>query len=178
MKKKDIEAILDHITFIVDTREQDTHIHDWLSKKGKNVIRKKLSYGDYSFCLLKNEELGICEDIYFSDIIVVERKNSFEEIIGNFTADNGVRLEKELKNCPAKMTLIIEDMFDKACLGTYGSQFNRKSLLGKLATIPHRYDIPVVYLTKLSTPVWIYTHFRYYLREMLLTEKINIGVDK
>jgi len=178
MQKKDIDKILDTMVYIVDSREQNLHIYDWLTRKGKNVEIKKINYADYSFRLPKNEELGILEDLDFRDIIVIERKNSIEEIIGNMTSDNGVRFEKELKNCKAKMTLVIEDQYDKACLGTYESKFNRKSLLGKLAIMPHRYNVPVIYLSKLSTPVFIYTHFRYFMREQLLNmieSEVKIG---
>ena len=152
------------MVIIVDTREQDLAIYNWLKSKGKNVIRKKLDYGDYSFYVPKNEELGFDEDTYFDKEIVIERKNSLEELIGNLTVKNGERLEKELRNCPAKMVMIIEDQYDRACLGTYKSGYNRKSLLGKLSTLEHKYNVPIKFLSKPSMPVAIWTHFRYYLR--------------
>lgn len=164
---KEIKQLLDSIVLITDTREQDTYIMDWFKKKKKSVVKKKLDFGDYSFYLPKNEGLGILKDTWFNDEIVIERKNSLEEIIGNMTTDNGSRLEKELALCPAKMTVVIEDQYDRACLGTYNSKYNRKSLLGKLAAYEHRYNVPIRFLRKESVPVFIYTYFYYYLREKL-----------
>lgn len=167
MNKRE-QAILDSMIILIDTREQDTAIKDWLERKGKSTRVQKLDYGDFSYLVPKNEELGILEDVNMSSEVVIERKANIEEIIGNICDKGGARLEKELKNCPAYMTLVIEDKYDKACLGTYNSNFNRKALLGKLATYEHKFGVPVKFKSKESMPVHIYTHFLYHLRLKIL----------
>lgn len=164
------QEILDSIIIIIDSREQDMSIHDWLIRKGKNVLIKKLDYGDYSYMIPKNDKLGIEDDIFMCDKIVIERKSGFEELIGNICDNNGKRLEKELHDYKGYMTICIEDYFDKACLGEYSGAFNRRALLGKLATFEHKYKRPVKYFSKASMPVHVWTHFYYHLRYLILEE--------
>lgn len=168
IKKKDLDAILDSMVIIVDTREQDRHIENWLKRKGHPVVRRKLDYGDYSFMIPKNEELGILEDVIFDERIVIERKNGLDEIISNICIDGGKRIYKEFENYPGKMYLYIEDKYDNACLGRYRSEFNRRALLGKLESIELKYGIPIKFYSKESMPVKVYVQFRYYLRHKLM----------
>ena len=168
--KKREQEILDSIWIVMDTREQNTHIQDWLLRKGKNVLVKKLDYGDYSYMIPKNESLGISEDVFMDKEIVIERKSGFEELINNICDNNGCRLEKELRDYQGYMTICIEDFYDKACLGEYSGGFNRRALLGKLATFEHKYKRPVKYFSKESMPVHVWTHFYYHLRYKILEE--------
>jgi len=168
IKKKEVDEILDSMVVIVDTREQDRYIENWLIKKGHPVVRRKLDYGDYSFMIPKNEKFGIMEDVLFDERIAIERKNSLDEIISNLCDKNGERINKEFANYPGKMYLYIEDKYDNACLQRYRSKYNRRSLLGKLEGIELKYGIPVKFYSKESMPVKVYVQFRYYLKHKLM----------
>ena len=60
-------------------------IMQYLNNHDVSHKQKKLIYGDYSFLLPADPELGIVRDVYFNDQIVIERKASLEELSGNMT---------------------------------------------------------------------------------------------
>ena len=68
----------------------------------------KLDYGDYSFKLPENTELGILRDLFFTDEIIVERKNSLEELSGNYSTERN-RIKAEFAGAPSKKVLLIEN---------------------------------------------------------------------
>ena len=106
-KDKEIEEIIKSIVILIDTREQEnSHIKDYFDKKKIVYKVQKLDYGDYSFYIPKNEALGISRELYFNDIVCIERKGSLEELSGNFTKDRA-RIEEELSR--KKRTLISND---------------------------------------------------------------------
>ena len=78
---KEIETLLKTMIVLVDTREQEnSHILNYFDKKKIKYMVQKLDVGDYSFMLPKNPDMGIDNDIYFTNKIVIERKGSLDEL--------------------------------------------------------------------------------------------------
>ena len=74
---KEVRILLKSIVVIVDSREQkNSHILDWLNQKKIPYSIQKMEFGDYSFYIPANTELGITRDLYFTDEITIERKAS------------------------------------------------------------------------------------------------------
>jgi len=93
---KEIKELLKSLVILIDTREQEnTNIIEFLERKKVSYKTKALNFGDYSFFLPENKELGIQRDLYFDREIVIERKGSLSELAGNLTKDRE-RFEKEL----------------------------------------------------------------------------------
>lgn len=104
---KEIKTLLDSITILIDTREQQNqHITSYLDTKNIPYQNKKLDYGDYSCFLPRNAELGIMRDMYFP--LSIERKNSVCELAA--TIKDRTRFENELiRSHRSNFLLLVED---------------------------------------------------------------------
>jgi ERCC4-type nuclease len=165
--KKEIETLKKDIIVLIDTREKNNkHIIDLLIKNKIQYKFKKLDYGDYSFMIKASDLLP--RDIYFDNQIVIERKNSLEELSQNL-AQKRVQFENELlrkKDC--KFILLIEngsykDIFEN----NYNTELNKKSYLASLLTFQFRYNIQIAFINKDNTYKYICNTFYYYLKETL-----------
>ena len=88
---KELDEILSTIEVLIDTREQENnHIVEYFKKQNIKYRQCTLKFGDYSFMIPANNELGIVRDLYFTDVITIERKGSLEELSGNFTKDRAM----------------------------------------------------------------------------------------
>jgi hypothetical protein len=117
--------------------------------------------------LPKNEELSIPRDLYFTDQISIERKNSVDEIIGNFATDRN-RIEDELLRHKGKLILVIEDgNYNDIRNGRYASKYNSKSAVGTFHSFWQRYDVPFLFIDKDDMGCFIYCTFYYYLRSLI-----------
>ena len=166
------------MVILVDTREhkgKNDHILDYFDKHNIKWERKKLNAGDYSFYLPKNEKLGITEDIYFEDEVMVERKANLEEISANCcekaTKDSKPRqrIENEFARSPKTKVLLIENAsYEMLVRGEYSTDLAPKSFWAKLFTYWHRYDVPTYFMpnTRYSGQ-FIYGYLHYYLRERI-----------
>ena len=82
MRPKDIRTVLDSMTVLVDTREQDTERARWrYAAIGLPAVRCTLDYGDYSY----NAVLPDGTTIYdvtgrISPKCVIERKMNLDEL--------------------------------------------------------------------------------------------------
>ena len=106
-------------TIIIDTREQNLHILKQIESMGIQYVRRKLDYGDYSF------EIG---DISYEHKIVIERKGSLDEIIGNFTKGRE-RFRKEFersKGC--RVILMIEATMEQLEAHQYRSRMKCQTI--------------------------------------------------
>lgn len=82
--EKEIRELLKKIVIIVDTRENaNSHIIDWFTNNKVPFKIQKLDAGDYSCYLPAGSFKGHQRDIYFTNDIVIERKNSIDEIAMN-----------------------------------------------------------------------------------------------
>lgn len=162
------KKLLKSLTVLIDTREQkNQHITSYLDKNKINYRIKKLDFGDYSFLLPKDEELGIIRDIYFNDQIAVERKASLTELSNNFT-HNRTQFENELiRSNKGKLILLIENSsgYRDIIKHNYRTQYNSKSFLATLHTFQHRYNLNIVFIRCELTGSYLYQCFYYWLRE-------------
>lgn len=162
MTDKQIGEILKDIVIIVDTREKkNKHILDWLDKNGIPYICEKLDSGDYSFILPNHTTLGLDKSI------LVERKNSWDEIIGNFTT-NRKRFVNEFERATGKMHIVIENAtWTKLFNESYRSMVKPNVVLANLMTFQVRYNCPVWLAKKEESPILIYEIIYRELREKL-----------
>lgn len=166
---KEKAQLLKSIVILVDTREnKNQHILDWFDRKEVPYKKKALENGDYSFYIPKNVELNIERDLYFDKEIMIERKNSVDELAGNFTK-NRTRFEEELATYSGKKYLLIENSdYTNIIKGNYRSEYASKSYLATLHTFNHRYNIEVVFMQQNQySALWIYMTFLYWIRERI-----------
>ena len=134
---KELKQALNQLTVLVDTREQSNqHILDSFNKLKVPYKVQKLDFGDYSCFIPKGSFEGQARDIYFSNDIAIERKNSIDELANNLK-DDATRIRTELAHINKyniKCYLFIEDyLFDKHIReGKYRSQYDPKTLYKRL----------------------------------------------
>lgn len=165
---KEKAEIVDSIVIVIDTREKkNEHIRRVFDDKNVPYVSKKLEYGDYSFYLKANPELGIPKDLWFDKEIIIERKGSLEELSGNLTKERA-RFEKELALAPSHKFLLIEDStYRDIAKHNYDTEFNPKSFLASLHAFGFRYDMPFIFLPKTVSALFIKKTFEAYLKELL-----------
>lgn len=166
---KEKTALLKSIGVIVDSREQvNDHIIEWFDKKKIPYKTKALKQGDYSFYLPANPELNIDRDMYFDNEIIIERKNSADELAVNFSKHR-TRFEEEMSSFPGKKYLLIENAtYGDIVKGNYRSEYSAKSYAATLHAFNHRYKLETTYMPDKSlSGLWIYSTFYYWLREFL-----------
>ena len=165
--KTEIDKILNSMVILVDTREHEgknDHILNFFDSKNIQYKKLKLDQGDYSFYLPKDDELCIFRDTYFDKEIIVERKNSLEEISGNM-ANERSRIKTELALAPPHKILLIENgSYKDIATGNYKTQYDKKSFLGSIHSLWHEFELPVVFMPDNNlTGLFIVNYFRYYL---------------
>jgi len=166
---KELKELLDSLIILVDTREKSNkEILDFFERKKISYKIRKLDYGDYSVMLPKNEELGIFRELDFSRDIMIEKKNSLEEICSNLTNDR-TRLERELALAPKNKVILIENSnYNDILNSNYESKYSNKALLGTLHSFWHRYDCPIFFVEdSRAAAIFIKSYLEYYLREIL-----------
>ena len=145
------------LIILVDTREKkNQHILKYFDAKNIPYRKQALKSGDYSL-----EANGIQQDIW------IERKNSLDELIGNFTRSR-IRFKHEFERTPSaiKILLVEDNTYADIINGAYASKMNPKALLGSLLTWQWRYDVRIFFVPRAYSGNLIYHQFKYYLREM------------
>ena len=168
---KEKTKIYESMVVLVDTREKDgknNHILTFFDNNNISYKRKALQYGDYSFMIPADPEIGISKDLYFDRKIVVERKADLDEIAVNLTKERE-RLKKELALAPKDKVLIIESgSYEDMVTGNYKSDYKPKSFWGSYHSLWHEYDVPIIFMPNRSyTGQFIYGYFTYYLHKFL-----------
>lgn len=164
----EIKELLKSIIILIDTREQrKEHIEKYLKEKDINYKIMKLEHGDYTCMIPKNEELGIYRDMYFNDIISIERKGSLEELSGNFTKDR-TRIENEFIRAKGKLILLIENStYEDIILHKYNTKYKPLSFIATLKSFEARYSIETNFLKSEFTGNFINMTLKYHVREIL-----------
>lgn len=167
--ESELKKLLKTIVICYDGREQENkHVLNWFDENKIAHEKISLNYGDYSYKLPKNEAFGIFNDLYFFEDICIERKNSVDEIIGNFASDRN-RIEDEFLRHKGYMILAIEDdNYGDIRNGNYTSKYNAKSAVGTLHSFSLKYNVPFVFINKEDMGCFIYCTFYYYLRSQIL----------
>lgn len=155
---------------VIDTREkQIDHILKAFKKNNIDYIRRALPIGDYIV-----EGLG-----GYVPNIVIERKASIDEIIGNLldraTRDeNGNnRFTRELlraKRANKKFILLIEDekFYTNLVTGNYRSKVNPKAAKGMIMSLEAKFNnLNIVWMEKREVASYMHSILYYCLREDL-----------
>ncbi len=182
MTDSKMKNIIDNMVILVDTREQkNQHIIEWFDENNIKWKSEKLDSADYSFILPDYSELG------FDKQIMVERKGSINEIIGNLLQDT-TRFRKEFERMTdyqrQHINIVLEDFTIKKVLnGTYISKVNPKAIMGLFMTFMIDFKLPCWFITKAESGFTIYSILKYELktelRKIQKEEKNNIKtIDK
>ena len=165
----EIKRLLDSLTVIIDSREQEnTHVTSYFDRQKIPFQTKKLDFGDYCPMLPANTELGILRDVYFGNSLAIERKASLEELSGNFTQDR-TRFEQELiRASKAKLFLMVENSSYADIVGhKYRTQYEPKAFLATLKTYEARHGLDVNFVPASHAGNFIFYTFYYHVREFL-----------
>ena len=168
--EKEQKEILNSIVILCDSREQkNTHITDFFDRKNIAWKRMGMKQVDYSFYIPANEDLHIDRDMYFDKEVVLERKNSLEELSSSLSA-NRTQFENELiRSHDSKFILMVEtpigwtDIINK----NYNTSYNNASYLATLFTFSHRHNMDINFIPKDDAGFFIHKQFYYFAREML-----------
>ena len=165
---KELKTLLSSIVVLVDSREKENrHILEGLDSRHIQYQTQGLNYGDYSFMLPMNIELGIVRDMYFNNQIVIERKGSLEELSSNLATYRD-RFEAELLRCRGKMILMIEgSSYQDIFYHSYNTKLSEKAFFTSLMSFKARYDIDIEFVDSQFSWYYIYNVFYYYLRNYL-----------
>lgn len=161
-----MDELLKSVTIICDTREQkNDHITSYFDSKKIPWVKSKLDFGDYSYYIPRNEELGIPRDLYFSKEIMIERKGSLEELAGNVTKERD-RIKKELALAPPNKIMVIENAtYADMINGNYKSEYSPKSYYGTIHSFWHEFDMPIIFMPDSRyTGMFIRGYFQYHFR--------------
>lgn len=174
---KEIKELLASIVILIDTRERRAeHITNYFDDKKVKYEIKKLDHADFSFYVPKNTELGIQRDMYFTDIISIERKGSLEELSGNFTKDR-TRIESEFLRAKGKLVLLIENAtYENIVLGQYKTEYKPLSFIATLKTFEARYGIETNFIRKAFSGNFIYMTCMYHAREVLKNGELGRAI--
>lgn len=145
MNNFDVDKTLESLVVTIDTREQDTdRLKRRITAMDCEIERCCLDYGDYSCkCTLPSGEV-----LDFSTMVVVERKESINEICTNFSKgrDRFVREFEKAKNDNCKVYLLIENAsWESIYNGKYKSKFNPNALVASLCAWFSRYNATPIF---------------------------------
>lgn len=169
MTDKQMQSILDDMVVIVDTREQkNDHIIQYMTENGIKYKSEKLDTADYSMILPNYEYLNLDKKF------LVEKKNSLDEIAGNFTKGRE-RFAREFERVTDEhIHLVIENTtWKKVFNGSYRSQLPAKSMMASILTWSIRYKCPIWFVGKEESPAVICSLLRYELFEALKNIRNN-----
>ena len=156
MRPKEIKAVLDSMTVLVDSREQDTSRARWrYASIGLPVERCTLDYGDYSY----NATLPDGSRIYdLSDrirpTVAIERKMNMDELAECFSRSRD-RFEREFERAVeagAQMWLLVEGgSWENIYDHRYKSMMAAQSLSGSIFAFSRRYNMRMIFCSERMT---------------------------
>lgn len=154
------------MVLLADTREQENdHILDYFDNKGIDVVEKGLKTGDYSFGVKLEDGKKS-----FENEIVVERKGSgncgLTELSGNLFQKRELFEQELTRSQDMNFFLLIENAdWYRLLNGMYDTDADVESYLGTIQTFRHRYDMSIDFIDKRYSGKWLYSLFKYYIRE-------------
>lgn len=160
---KEIANILDDIVILVDTREQkNQHILDYLDQNNIKHKKEKLYSGDYSFYLPNYPQLNMDRSV------LIEKKNSLDEISGNFTSKREQFTNEFSRTHGEHLHLVIENAsFKKINNGSWRSKMSPQSMWASLLTFSIRFNLKVWFTGIDESPKLVYNIIRYEVYEKL-----------
>lgn len=153
MERLEIEACLESMQILVDTREQPS---ERASRRyeafGRPYRRQTLSFGDYTYNFrLPSGDWLHGPDTAAQGHCIVERKMNLEELSGCFTRERD-RFRREFekaKDAKATVYLLIEDgSWEKIVNHGYKTKYNPRAFLATLVAWMIRYDFKVIFCKK------------------------------
>lgn len=168
---KELNKILskENIVILVDSREKaNKHILDVFDAEGIQYRVTTLESGDYTFELKAIPELDIPHTMDFRQDVMIERKNSLDEISGNFTRGRERFNDEFGRAWAVKKYLLIEDgSYEKILNHEYKSEYNPSSFFASLLSFDARYNLHICFASKKTSAILIYNICKYALREIL-----------
>ena len=158
---KEITELLKQMVIIADSREQvNEHVTGYFDKKKIARASRKLDTADYS---------AMIGDMTLEHEVVVERKNSLDELASNMV--DRQRLEDEFTRAKAnglKVFLLIENAsWSDIFLHNYRSKYAPNSFIATLCAWQIRYNITVIFCKPSESGQIIYGVLYYAAREAL-----------
>ena len=148
-----VEKLLKQMVILVDTAEQEnSHITNAFDKHKIAWRKKSLKFGDYS-CELKADDSGLPCDVTLENIVVVERKNSLDEL-GNNLKDGRTQFRNEFiesvrVGCQNTHLVIEKGSWADIDKGNYEyGHKNAKSFYNSLLSFANRYNIKIDFVPK------------------------------
>lgn len=168
---KELDKIIskENIVILVDSREKvNRHILDVFEKEKIQYRVTPLESGDYTFELKAIPDLDILHAMDFRQDVMIERKNSLEEISGNFTKGRERFNDEFGRAWATKKYLLIEDgSYEKILNHDYRTEYNSNSFFASLLSFDARYDLHICFASKDTSAILIYNICKYALREIL-----------
>ncbi|MEH7747049.1 ERCC4 domain-containing protein [Neobacillus drentensis] len=165
----EIKKLLSTLMVLIDTREQkNKHIIDYFDSKKIPYKVIKLDTGDYSAMLPKCEDMGLQRDLFIP--VAIERKNSLDELIGNFKADNRTTFQNELiRSQETDFVLMVEQKngYEDILTHNYRSAMKPASVIGSLKSFESCYKFNTIFIDKQLSPTWMHHHLYYKTRDEL-----------
>ena len=147
----EVNAALENITVLVDTREQPTrYFVQRMQQTGYPFKRKKLDFGDYSaMCRLDDGR-----ELDFSGSLAIERKMNFDELCQCYTRGRK-RFQREFeraKTAGAKVYLLVENgSWEKALQGDYQSRMRPQAFVASMTAWLARYNCQILFCEPKTT---------------------------
>lgn len=160
------------MVILIDKREKENrHITEYFDKHKISYQKETLNYGDYSFYIPPNDAYGILSPIYFHKEIIVERKNSLEELSNNLGKDRD-RFEKEFLKAykdGCRLYLLTENPHGYSAImeHNYKTEFQPLPYVASLKSFENRYGLHIQFIDRQYAGYMIFSTFYYYMRENL-----------
>jgi len=160
------KTILKSMIVLIDSQEKvNGHITAWLDKNKIRHEVKSLDFGDYSFKIPALPELGIPRELYFTKDIVVERKNSLEELSQNL-AQKREQFKNEFlraKDC-TKVMIVEKGTYTDILTGAYDTKFSSESYFASLISFQLKYNLNICFVGKEHAGRFLYAQIYQYLK--------------
>lgn len=159
---KELSGIIKDMVIVIDTREnKNGHIIKFFEENGIEYEYKKLDFGDYTFRLKTRSDLNL------DNLIVIERKNSLDEIAVNFTK-NRDRFIREFERGNNKLHILVENgRWSNIFNSSYRSEILYKSFMASILTWYFRYNCPFWFVEVDNCGEFVYNLLKYSLLESL-----------
>ncbi len=154
------KEVLESFRILIDTREQKTKKAQWrYDHLNAPYVRVPLNYGDYTYNATLPDGTAIHDEgSTVAGRIVIERKMSIDEIVGNFTRDRE-RFEREFERAKeqnARIIILVENgSWEKILAHRYKSKMHPNALMASINAFMIRYNCNVIFCREESTPILI-----------------------
>ena len=174
LTEKEWKELLASMTIVCTTNEQkNEHIKAYFDKHKIKYIDKPLQTGDYCFMIPKNEELGFDRDTYFTDELMIERKNSLTELAGSINNEAFHYELKRSQNIRSKFLLVEQQGgWHDILAQNYRNDYNPKSYYNTMCTLMVKYELKICFMPKEEMGLMIWSICKSILNQYVLHGKV------